>query len=199
MVKEEAYRKAYVAMTTGSDEMYSAAMVAAHEAFSSDENSADEQPAMFVLPNEEPSQGTSDYVQGSDIHPLEASLALSATPENEVEVMYAPEPSMKKPPGKASLGMDAFKLACCIDSLSQPEKEVIADSGAAATLISKDFLLSLGDAAPKIKQGLKLLHLTGEARCLGYILLDLFFWSQKGVILLRGIEATLVSHLSLPN
>ena len=192
--RDSAYRKAYLAMTSGSEEVYQEAMLAAHEAFSSDEDNDTEPTAMFVVPEDISLKGDSLY-----LGPTSSAKAAEILPsKHELNVLYEPEPATRKPPGLASLGSDAFKLNCRIGLPGATEIEVIADSGAAATLISKRCLDDLGSAAPVLKQGLKLrlLHLTGEAKCLGFVTMDLYFRSQLGTVLLRGVEAYVVDGMN---
>jgi hypothetical protein len=105
---------------------------------------------------------------------------------------------VKRPLGLASLGMDAFKLECSVNDANSPVIEVVANSGAVATLVLAQCLKSLGNKSPVIKQGLqlRLLHLTGEAKCLSYITLNLYFCGRLGPILLQGVEAYVIKGMN---
>jgi hypothetical protein len=110
---------------------------------------------------------------------------------------YAPEPSTRRPPGMAALGTDALKIRCHVNSRKEKAIEAIGDSGAAITLVSKQYLESLVYSKPRWRKGLKLnlIHITGEASCLGYVKLDLHLTSQLGPVLLTGVEAYVVDGM----
>jgi hypothetical protein len=195
MKRDVTYHKAYIAMTSGTEEVYQAALMAAHKALSSEEEGK-ETSTLFVVPDELPLEGSTCYIapRKGETTPY-LSVNESKTPHMEV---YMPEPTVKRPPGLASLGIDAFKLECHINDVNGSMIEVVADSGAAATLVSVQCLNSLGDHSPTIKQGLKLklLHLTGEAWCLGYVTLTIYFCSQLGPMLLQGVKAYVVEGMN---
>jgi hypothetical protein len=151
---------------------------------------------LFVVPDESPLEGSACYIapsEGGKAPYLNAKEYSTSSAE-----VYTPELTVKRPPGLASLGMDAFKLECHINDVNGPATEVVANSGVAATLISAQCLRSLGNRSPTIRQGLKLrlLHLTREAQCLGYITLNLYFHSQLGPVLLQGVEAYVVEGMN---
>ncbi|KAF9503214.1 hypothetical protein BS47DRAFT_1244055, partial [Hydnum rufescens UP504] len=110
---------------------------------------------------------------------------------------FIPEPSARKPPGMAALGTEALKITCWVNSHKEKPIRAIGDSGAAITLVSRQYLENLTHSKLHWRKGLKfnLIHITGEASCLGYIKLDLYFTSQLGPVLLAGIEAYIVDGM----
>ena len=74
---------------------------------------------------------------------------------------------------------------------------VIGDSGAVPTLISQKFLENLQASKPKRRGGakLKLIQLTGSAKCSEYVKLDLYFRSQLGPVCFKGVEAYVVKNM----
>jgi len=92
-------------------------------------------------------------------------------PDKPAVGMYEPAPAWERPAGHAVQGIDAFKIQCHVNSIKEPAVAVIGDSGAVPTLISKDFLDQLKFSKPKPRAGhkLKLLQLTGSARCSEYV------------------------------
>lgn len=111
--------------------------------------------------------------------------------------MYQPTPIWQRPPGHAVRGIEAFKVSCHVNSLEEAAAIVVGDSGAAPTLISETFLKSLKWSTPKSRTGekLKLLELTGSAKCSEYVRLNLYFCSQFGPVRLKGVEAYVVKGM----
>ena len=105
------------------------------------------------------------------------------------EDIYEPTRIWERPAGHAVRGVDAFKLRCHINTLKEPAVVVIGDSGAAPTLISQRFLEKLQASKPKRRGGakLKLIQLTGSAKCSEYVKLDLYFRSQLGPVCFKGV------------
>ena len=119
----------------------------------------------------------------------------SASPQ--FEDIYQPAPMWQRPAGHAVQGIDAFKLLCHVNCLKEAAAVVVGDSGAAPTLISERFLNSLKWSQPKPRTGqrLKLLELTGSAKCSEYVRLNLYFRSQFGPVCLKGVEAYVVKDM----
>ena len=111
--------------------------------------------------------------------------------------MYQPEPVWQRPPGQAVQGIKSFKLLCHVNHLKEKATVVVDNSGAAPTLISEKFLNSLQLSVLKRRTGqkLKLIELTGSAKCTEYVKLDLYFYSQFGPVCLKGVEAYLVKNM----
>ena len=61
--------------------------------------------------------------------------------------------------------------------------EVVADSGAGATLIARELYEKLKDSSMRMRQGIwmRLVQLTGDIKCEGYVTLSLYFQSQLGL------------------
>ena len=88
-------------------------------------------------------------------------------------------------------------MSCHVNSLKEAAAVVVGDSGAVLTLISETFLKSLKWSIPKPRTGekLKLLELTGSAKCSEYMRLNLYFRSQFGLVRLKGVEAYVVKGM----
>ena len=95
----------------------------------------------------------------------------SEDPDKPATGVYKLSPAWERPAGHAMQGIDTFKIQCHVNSLKEPAVAVIGDSGATPMLISKDFLdrLKLSEPRPRAGRKLKLLQLTGSARCSEYV------------------------------
>jgi len=113
------------------------------------------------------------------------------------EDIYEPTRIWERPAGHSVQGVEAFKIRCHVNTLKEPAAIVIGDSGAAPTLISQKFLQSLQASKPKRRGGarLKLIQLTGSAKCSEFVKLDLYFRSQLGPVCLKGVEAYVVKDM----
>ena len=118
-------------------------------------------------------------------------------PSGQFEDIYQPAPVWQRPLGHAVQGIEAFKVLCHVNCLKEAAAVVVGDSGAAPTLISEKFLKSLKWSTPKPRTGqkLKLLELTGSAKCSEYVRLNLYFRSQFGPVCLKGVEAYVVKGM----
>ena len=125
------------------------------------------------------------------------TVELEAGTDLPYENVYKPKPIWERPPGHAVASIDAFKISCYVNSLKEPVTTVIGDSGAAPTLISHTFLKSLKNSKPRARTGqkLKLIQLTGTAKCSEYVRLNLYFRSQLGPVCLKGVEAYVVKGM----
>ena len=157
------------------------------------QNPAPFEPVDSEGPEEELEFSTPDCSYG-DCVPREV---LTAQLTKEINHEYIPEPSARKPPGMAALGTEALKIRCHVNSRKEQPIDAIGDSGAAITLVSRQYLEGLEHSKPKWRKGLKLnlIHITGEASCLGYVKLDLHFTSQLGPVLLSSVEAYVVDGM----
>jgi len=125
---------------------------------------------------------------------LAVNVVDTELPEEDI---YEPTRIWERPAGHAVRGVDAFKLRCYVNTLKEPAAVVIGDSGAAPTLISQKFLETLQASKPKRRGGakLKLIQLTGSAKCSEYVKLDLYFRSQLGPVCFKGVEAYVVKDM----
>ena len=123
-----------------------------------------------------------------------ASAEVLHLPEEDI---YEPGCIWERPAGHAVRGIDAFKLCCHVNTMKEPAVVVIGGSGAAPTLISQRFLENLQASKPRRRGGakLKLIQLTGSAKCSEYVKLDLYFRSQLGPVCLKGVEAYVVKDM----
>ena len=117
--------------------------------------------------------------------------------ECPAEDVYEPACAWERPAGHSVKGVDGFKLHCHVNSLREPAAIMIGNSGAAPTLISSSFLSKLTRTRPKACMGqkLRLIQLTGSARCSKYVKLDLYFRNQLGPVCFWGIEAYVVKGM----
>ena len=113
------------------------------------------------------------------------------------ESMYEASPVWEQPPGQAVQGIDAFKISCHVNNLKEPAVLAVGDSGTAPTLILQRFLDSLKASKPQQRAGskLKLIQVTGSAKCSQYVHLNLYFRSQLGPVCLKGVEAYMVQGM----
>jgi hypothetical protein len=111
--------------------------------------------------------------------------------------VYEPSPMWEHPPGHALEGVDAFKVYCYINNLKELATLVVGDSGTVLTLILKEFLDSLKTLSLRLWAGhkLKLIQLTGSAKCSQCVCLNLYFHSQIGPVCLKGVEAYIVNDM----
>ena len=210
-----AYKEAYIAMLQGEEETCSKhcdtyyAMVdtltsvdtlVAQIAVEPEEYAWDDMPPPLISLTRKDEETTSS-TEESAWTTLEAKVSeLESSLNQSFEDIYHPKPIWQRPPGHAVRGIDAFKLLCHVNCLKEPAAIVVGDSGAAPTLISEGFLKSLKWSQPKHRTGqrLKLLELTGSAKCSEYVRLNLYFRSQFGPVCLKGVEAYVVKASHLP-
>ncbi len=123
-----------------------------------------------------------------------ATTEILHLPEEDI---YEPKRIWERPASHAVQGVDAFKLRCHVNTMKEPATVVIGDSGAAPTLISQKFLENMQASKPKRRGGakLKLIQLTGSAKCSEYVKLDLYFRSQLGPVCFKGVEAYVVKDM----
>ncbi|KAF8164338.1 hypothetical protein BJ912DRAFT_1068412 [Pholiota molesta] len=130
--------------------------------------------------------------------PVEQHSSTSATKDGSPLVIPAKK-SRALPEGLGSLGTQALRIKVRVASLHNPTTEARLDSGADITLISEDFYNSLTDV-PELKEGLrmKLYHLTGHAKVLGYTRTTLFAPATDNTIVSFEMEAYVVRGMRVP-
>ncbi|KAJ7430924.1 hypothetical protein FB451DRAFT_1198540 [Mycena latifolia] len=113
--------------------------------------------------------------------------------------VYTARQKRVTPEGYGSLGARALHFAARVGSLDAPVVKARSDSGADITLMSEDFWKTIPDA-PKIKEGMKmkLFHLTGRAKVLGYVRTKLFTADNDGAVISFDLEAYVVWDMRVP-
>ena len=103
------------------------------------------------------------------------------------------------PEGLGSLGSRALHIKAQVHSLNNHFVQAHLDSGADITLMSEEFYNTIDDL-PKLKEGLrmKLYHLTGNAKVLGYVKTHLFALATDGAIISFELEAYVVRGMRVP-
>ena len=96
--------------------------------------------------------------------------------------------------------MDACHVGCYRNSTDGEIVKAVADSGAGATLIVRELYEKLKDQGVRMKQGIqmRLVQLTGDVKCEGYVTLSLYFRSQLGLVRLQNVEAYVLKGLTIP-
>jgi hypothetical protein len=191
----DAYHKSYVAMLKDDEEGYNSQC----DTFNALINHVDIAEALTVELDENchsPSTIDTDTPIGWSAIPINI-IELENGTEHPTEDIYEPAPAWERPPGHAVQGIDAFKIMCHVNSLTEPATIAIGDSGAAPTLISQSFLnlLAMSKPRPRSRRKLKLLQLMGSAGCSKYVRLNLYFRSQLGPVCLKGVEAYVVKDM----
>ncbi|KAF9471032.1 hypothetical protein BDN70DRAFT_820540, partial [Pholiota conissans] len=117
----------------------------------------------------------------------------------ELPGVYVARKGRSLPEGLGSLGSRALQIRAKVHT--QEEVDVVArlDSGADITLMSEDFYNSIPDL-PRLKEGLrmKLYHLTGNAKVLGYVRTTLFAVATDGTVVSFELEAYVVRGMRVP-
>ena len=105
---------------------------------------------------------------------------------------------LARPPGCSFLGARATETWASLNSPDVTPIPVIVDSGSDITLISQKALEQM-QKPPKIKTGqrIKLVQVTGNAIITGYVILDMYFESDQGPVLVK-VEAYVVKGMSTP-
>ena len=114
------------------------------------------------------------------------------------EIFVAPK-GRSFPEGLGSLGTRALHTQAFVASTGGEVVQARLDSGADITLMSEDFWSSV-PGLPKPKEGLrmKLYHLTGSAKVLGYIRTTLFMPRENGSFISFDLEAYVVRNMRVP-
>lgn len=129
--------------------------------------------------------------------------SLKKESKEEVHAVDLPPVLLKKvksvPEGMSSVGVASLHIMAKLGSLeSEPIKHRL-DSGADITLISEEQYRALPDKPP-LRDGLrmKLYHLTGDAKILGYIRTNMYVQSDCGRTLGFEVEAYVVQNMRVP-
>jgi len=103
------------------------------------------------------------------------------------------------PEGLGSLGSRALHIKAQVHSLDNRFVQARLDSGADITLMSEEFYNTINDL-PNLKEGLrmKLYHLTGNAKVLGYVRTHLFAVATDGAVISFELEAYVVRGMRVP-
>ncbi|KAL1658114.1 hypothetical protein GGG16DRAFT_26882, partial [Schizophyllum commune] len=115
------------------------------------------------------------------------------------DAVYTAQSQRERPEGFNSLGSRALRIQVCFNQLNSEPKEGRLDSGADITLLSEEELKSW-ENAPKPKQGMrmKLFHLTGHAKVLGYVRFKMFTLTVSGEFVQFTVEAYVVRGMKVP-
>ena len=97
------------------------------------------------------------------------------------------------------LGSKGLHMRARIHELDLSDVKARLDSGADITLISEEFWKSLTNL-PQLREGMrmKLYHLTGGAKVLGYIKTELYATALDGSIVSFELEAYLIRNMNVP-
>ncbi|KAG6906162.1 hypothetical protein DXG01_015524 [Tephrocybe rancida] len=103
------------------------------------------------------------------------------------------------PDGYSFLGTQALHLRALVGLLDAWPIQGRLDSGADIMLMSEDYCKELTDA-PAIKEGIrmKLYHLTGHAKVLGYIKIPMYAAATNGKFISFELEAYIVRDMRVP-
>lgn len=139
------------------------------------------------IPSVEPSKSSSNP-------PLKTDEEAINTPT----IVVAPK-GRALPEGLGSLGSRALHIKAQVHSLEDRFVQARLDSGADITLMSEEFYNTI-NGLPKLKEGLrmKLYHLTGNAKVLGYVRTQLFAVATDGAIISFELEAYVVRGMRVP-
>jgi hypothetical protein len=101
--------------------------------------------------------------------------------------------------GLALLGTRALHMKVHVQSIDQVPIKDRLDSGADIMLMSEEYWESIPEL-PKPKEGLqiKLYHLMGDARVLGYVKTTLFMEAKDGTVISFDLEAYIVKNMKVP-
>lgn len=126
-----------------------------------------------------------------------AELPSSRTEEG-VEIFKAPK-VQQLPDGPGSLGARALHVKLRVHSLDGVEIRGRLDSGADITHMSEECWESI-PGLPKPKEGIhmKLYHLTGQAKVLGYIKTIIYLLTKTGEVVSFELEAYVVRNMRVP-
>ena len=104
-----------------------------------------------------------------------------------------------KPEGLGSLGMQALHLKAYIQLIGRGEVKACLDSGADITLMSEEFWKQIGTLM-KTKEGMrmKLYHLTGHTKVLGYVKMRLYMQTTDGTWICFELEVYVVQGMKFP-
>ncbi|KAJ7878923.1 hypothetical protein B0H13DRAFT_2346315 [Mycena leptocephala] len=126
-----------------------------------------------------------------------AELSSQVTPEGVT--IHEARKGRQLPDGLGSLGARALHVKVRVGSLANEEIRGRLDSGADITLMSEEFWESIPDIQ-KPREGIrmKLYHLTGQAKVLGYVRTTLYMVSKEGDVVSFELEAYVVRNMKVP-
>ena len=132
--------------------------------------------------------------EGENLTPDPADL-----PSRPTSNIIAAKKARSLPEGMGSLGSRALIIKGRVHSIDGADVQIRLDSGADITLMSEEFYNSISDL-PKIKDGMrmKLYHLTGHAKVLGYVRTTLFAEAEDGNVISFELEAYVVRNMKVP-
>ena len=131
----------------------------------------------------------------------------SKPPMNSEQEDYIPKDSEvimaakkeAKPEGLGSLGAQALHIKVHVQSIGRGEVKARLDSGADITLISEEFWKQLGTLAkPKVGMRMKLYHLTGHTKVLGYVKTRLYTLTTDNSWVCFELEAYVIQGMRVP-
>ncbi|KAL1669786.1 hypothetical protein GGF50DRAFT_43509, partial [Schizophyllum commune] len=117
------------------------------------------------------------------------------------DAIYEAVKARHQPDGLGSRGVRALRLPVYLRTLNSPAVEGRLDSGADITLLSEDEYLSWPvKERPIIREGMRmrLYHLTGETKVLGYVKFPLFAEADSGELVRFDVEAYVVRGMKVP-
>ena len=104
-----------------------------------------------------------------------------------------------KPDGLSSLGSQALHIRAHVQSIGRGEVKARLDSGADITLMSEEFWEKMGTLMkPKEGMRMKLYHLTGHAKVLGYVKTRLYTKTTDNSWIGFELEAYVVRGMRVP-
>ena len=116
---------------------------------------------------------------------------------NSSEIIIAAKKE-SKPEGLGSLGTQALHIKAYIQAIGREVKACL-DSGADITLMSEEFWKQMGTLMkPKEGMRMKLYHLTGHTKVLGYIKTWLYMQATDGAWICFELEAYVVQGMKVP-
>ncbi|KAL1685145.1 hypothetical protein GGG16DRAFT_66885, partial [Schizophyllum commune] len=117
------------------------------------------------------------------------------------DTIYEAAKARHQPDGLGSRGVRALRLQVYLRTLNSPVVDGRLDSGADITLLSEEEYLSWPKTErPIIREGMRmrLYHLTGETKVLGYVKFPLFAAADDGELVQFEVEAYVVRGMKVP-
>ncbi|KAG6904944.1 hypothetical protein DXG01_006077, partial [Tephrocybe rancida] len=144
-------------------------------------------------------EDSSESVDASAAHAYSTETRSTANSSKSVPAVIPATKVCSYPEGYGSLGARALHMKVQIDSLDTTPLQGRLDSGADITLMSEDYWKTIAERPP-IKEGIrmKLYQLTGQAKVLGYVWMQLFTTTIDGTIASFDPEAYVVQGMHVP-
>jgi len=118
-------------------------------------------------------------------------------PENPEVIMATKKET--KPEGLGSLGVQALHIKAHVQSIGRGEVKARLDSGADITLMSEEFWKQMGTLMkPKEGMRMKLYHLMGHTKVLGYVKTRLYTQAMDDTWICFELEAYVVQGMKVP-